>query len=209
MLFRSDDAVNLTSIVGVWAWNNNQSQKVIVDTSGAAQDWTGKKGVVTVTDPIKRIYEFNWNNGASKNIVTLSEDHEDLSGQGITAARRPWDARCVPGEKFFAGLCYDIPPDYAPTAPGFMGKPCPMGWRDDGTSCWPPWKGVDVTAQACQTCSAFKYPILVTDCSNYSTPKNQKCPANFANVGGPLGCTCEARYTSKEVKSIIGTMPVK
>ena len=89
-----------------------------------------------------------------------------------------------------------------------MGKPCPIGWRDDGTSCWPNWTGVDVAVQAAQT-GTFRHPIVVTDCANYSNQKNQKCPANFKNTGGPLGCSCEAIPTSKEVKSIIGTVPVK
>jgi hypothetical protein len=207
-----EDAVNLTSVVGVWAWGRDQKQKVTVQIDGTAHNWTGNKGVVTVKDPIKRIYAFAWD-GGNVDTLTLSENRQELTGQNqlraaVSAARRPWDERCKAGETFFAGLCYDVPPDYAPTAPGFMGKPCPLGWRDDGTSCWPNWTGVDVAAQANQT-NAFKYPILVTDCSNYSVAKNQKCPTNFAITGGPLGCTCEARPTSKEVKSIIGTMPVK
>jgi len=207
-----EDAVNITSVVGVWAWGKDQKQKVTVQIDGTAQAWSGIKGVVTVKDPIQRIYAFTWN-GGNVDTLTLSENRQELAGQNqlraaVSAARRPWDERCKAGETFFAGLCYDVPPDYAPTAPGFMGKPCPLGWRDDGTSCWPNWTGVDVAAQANQT-EAFRHPILVTDCSNYSTAKSQKCPTNFANTGGPLGCTCESRPTSKEVKSIIGTMPVK
>ena len=88
-----------------------------------------------------------------------------------------------------------------------MGKPCPLGWRDDGANCWPAWTGVDVPAQASKT-GTLKHPILVTDCANYSKAKNQTCPANFKNTGGPAGCTCEAQPTSKEVKSIIGTTPI-
>lgn len=208
-----EDAVNITAVVGVWAWSKNQGQKVTVLTNGTATSWAGNKGVVTVKDPINRVYEFNWDGGRNIDTLTLSDDRQGLAGQNqvraaVTAVRRPWDDRCKAGEQFFAGLCYDVPPDYAPTAPGFMGKPCPLGWRDDGTSCWPNWTGVDVPVQAAQT-GTFRHPIVVTDCANYSTQKNQKCPANFKNTGGPLGCSCEAIPTSKEVRSIIGTVPVK
>lgn len=57
--------------------------------------------------------------------------------------------------------------------------------------------------------STFRPPIVGADCANYSQKNNQKCLAGFVNTGGPLGCTCEARPTSKEVKSIIGTIPVR
>jgi hypothetical protein len=197
-----DDAVNLTAVVGVWAWGKDQKQKVVVNMDGTAQNWTGTKGAVTVKDSIRRVYEFNWNGRIET--LTLSEDRQELAG-GLTAVRRPWDARCKAGEQFFAGLCYDVPPDYLPTAPGFMGKPCPLGWRDDGTSCWPNWTGVDVAAQATQS-GAFQHPLLVTDCNNYAQAKGQKCPANFS---GPTVCTCTAQPKSKEVKSIIGTVPIK
>lgn len=204
----AEEAVNLTALVGVWAWGQNQAQKVIVQHDGTASNWLGGKGVVTVKDPIKRIYEINWDNGKSIDSVTLSEDREDLTGQNqaraaINAARRPWDARCKPGESFFAGLCYDVPVDYAVTAPGFIGKTCPAGWRDDGTSCWPNWTGKDVPAQASQT-GSFRHPLLVTDCANYAQAKGQKCPTNFT---GPTVCTCAAQSKSKEVKSLIGTVP--
>jgi len=206
-----DDAVNITAVVGVWAWNKDQSKKVTVQTDGTAQNWAGSKAVVTVKDSIARVYEFNWDGGRTVETVTLTDDRQDLAGQNqlraaVTAARRPWDARCKPGETFFAGLCYDVPHDYAPTAPGFIGKPCALGWRDDGTSCWPNWTGVDVVAQAAKT-GTFRHPIVVTDCNNYSQQKGQKCPQNFKNTGGPLGCSCEAQPMSKEVKSLIGSMP--
>ena len=69
-----DDAVNLTSVVGVWAWNKDQSKKVIVQTDGTAQNWAGAKGVVTVKDPIGRVYEFNWDNGRTVETLTLTDD---------------------------------------------------------------------------------------------------------------------------------------
>jgi len=54
--------------------------------------------------------------------------------------------------------------------------------------------------QAAQT-GTFRHPVVVTDCANYSTQKNQKCPANFKNTGGPLscpssGCVSPARRSS-------------
>ena len=171
-----DDAVNLTSVIGVWAWNKDQSKKVLVQPDGTAQNWAGSKGVVTVKDPINRVYEFNWDNGRTVETLTLTDDRQDLAGQNqlraaVTAVRRPWDARCKIGEEFYAGLCYDVPPDYSPTAPGFIGKPCPLNWRDDGTSCWPNWTGVDVAVQAAKT-GTFRHPIVVTDCNNYSQAKS-------------------------------------
>jgi hypothetical protein len=184
-----DDAVNITAVVGIWAWGKNQSQKVTVKADGTAESWAGHKGVIKVKDPIKRVYEFNWDGGKNIDTLTLSEDRQELSGRNIarniqvSAIRRPWDARCKPGETYFAGLCYDIPPDYAPTTPGFMGKPCPLGWRDDGTRCWPNWTGVDVPAQASQT-GTFKHPILVTDCFNYSQSEMSR---QFQKHGRPGG----------------------
>jgi hypothetical protein len=207
----TDDAVNLSSVVGVWAWNRNQQNKVIVQSNGIAKRGT-LSGNVAVVDPAKRIYKFTWNDGAIETL-TLAADRQELagknqSGAAISSIRRTLDPRCNPGEMFYAGLCYDVPPDYFPTAPGFMGKACPVGWRDDGTRCWPNWTGVDVPVQAAKT-GAFKYPIVVTDCANYSQAKQQKCPANFANTGGPLGCSCEAKPVSKEVQSIIGHFPLR
>jgi hypothetical protein len=64
------------------------------------------------------------------------------------ATRRPWDSRCKPGEQFYAGLCCDIPVGYEITVPGFIGEPCPSGWRDDGVQCYPIWTGPKVAYQA-------------------------------------------------------------
>ena len=119
-----EDAVNITSVVGVWAWGKDQKQKVTVQIDGTAQTWAGMKGVVTVKDPIQRIYAFTWN-GGNVDTLTLSENRQELAGQNqlraaVSAVKRPWDDRCKAGETFFAGLCYDVSFDYAPTAPGFI-----------------------------------------------------------------------------------------
>lgn len=198
-----DESVNLSSIAGVWAWNNDQNNKVIIRHDGTVDSNVGK-GKVEVTDPIKRIYKITI--GASVGTLALANDHERITINGsFPGTKRPWDDRCNPGETFFAGLCYDVPVGFAPTAPGFIGKPCPGDWRDDGTQCYPPWKGVKVNYQAdADGTFTMRHPILVTDCGSYAATKNQACPANFKNTGGPAGCTCEAQPTSKQVRSLIG-----
>jgi hypothetical protein len=208
----ADEAVNLSSLAGVWAWKNDQSQKFIVNYDGTLQSFRGN-GRVAVVDPIKRIY--NVTIGADPPAaITLAADHDNFTFPstgtfaGTSASRRPWDARCNPGETFFVGLCYDIPVGYEPTAPGFMGKPCPSGWRDDGVQCYPPWTGPAVPLQADPDGTLpMQRPILVTDCMKFAQAKGQTCPVHFKNTGGPAGCTCEAQPTSKEVKSIIGKLP--
>ena len=208
-----DDAVNITSVVGVWAWQNNQGTKVVVRSDGTAELLGGPKGTVTVKDPIRRVYEFKVIPGLT-DTVTLSEDRQTLTGNRqalnvaagpVSAIRRPWDPRCKPGEEYHVGLCYDVPPDYRMTVPGFMGKPCAEGWRDDLTWCWPQWTGEDLNEA-----KKGEHPIMVTDCARFSgTNPPQKCPTNFFNTGGPANCSCVARPTARDVKSIIGTVPVK
>src|SRR5262249_4742636 len=67
----ADDAVNLTAVTGVWAWSKNQSQKVTVQANGTATSWAGNRGVVTVKDPINRVFEFNWDGGRNIDTLTL------------------------------------------------------------------------------------------------------------------------------------------
>jgi hypothetical protein len=205
------ESVGISSIQGVWAVDGNQGSKMVVSSDGSATTPAGA-AKVAVTDPLRRIYTFQTGKGST--VATLSEDRATLTfadkgaWPGRTANRRPWDTRCKAGETFFAGMCYDVPYNYEMTTPGFMGTPCPALWRDDGTQCWPPWTGVKVAAQADPDGEPnWMRPILVTDCSNYSQQKGQKCPTNFKNTGGPLGCTCEAQPTSKNVKTILGSMP--
>lgn len=202
----ADEAVNLTSIAGVWAWNNDVNRKVVIHQDGTVQSFRGN-GKATVVDPYQRRYAITIGSSPAET-VELATHREALalpSGAPALATRRPWDAGCNPGEKMFAGLCYDLPVGYEPTAPGFMGKPCPLDWRDDGTRCYPPWTGVKVSQQADKDGTyPMRHPILVTDCNSYAQAKSQKCPANFKNTGGPVGCTCEAVPMSKDVKSIVG-----
>ncbi len=203
----ADDAVNLSSLAGVWAWKDDQSQKFVIRNDGSVTSPLGS-GTIRVIDPVARTFAFAA--GAQPAVITLNAEHDRFSfvsgpNGGTSAVRRPWDSRCKPGEQFYAGLCYDVPVGYEITVPGFIGKPCPSGWRDDGVSCYPIWTGVKVPYQADPNGSeAMQRPILVTDCANYSQVKGQKCPPNFK---GPTACTCEAQPTSKEVKSLIGKIP--
>ncbi len=125
-----------------------------------------------------------------------------LSGVWI---RRPWDAGCNPGEVNFDGLCYDVAPGTAMTSPGIVGKLCPSDWRDDGTSCWPPWTGAVVASQADPNGNNdLRHPLVVTDCSHYSQLNGQSCPVNYS---GPIGCSCQPITKSKSIQSIIGHVP--
>jgi hypothetical protein len=345
-----EEAVNLTSVAGVWAFNNNQAQKVIVQSTGAAQAWAGGPGTVTVNDPAGRGFFFNfglfgsaylyldelgeslisitapeagpivaqhsgkaldvpgastsdgvaliqWDQHGGANqtfrfdalepgtykivashsgkVLTVqgaslasgakivqstwtgadsqrfrleplegsyfriinvnsnkalnvaggyynsgaeiiqwdrtgggNEKFRLSSTQSVRAVRRPWGAGCAAGQTLFEGLCYDVPPGRAMTTPGIMGNPCPYDWRDDGTSCYPPWKGVKVDSQADPNGSfTMRHPIIVTDCWNYSQARGQSCPANFKNTGGPGGCSCEAQPMSKYIAPILASVP--
>jgi hypothetical protein len=164
-------------------------------------------GSVRVVDPVARTYALTL---GSAPLITLNAEHDRFTFTvgtyaGTSAVRRPWDSRCKPGEQFYAGLCYDVPVGYEITVPGFVGKPCPSGWRDDGVQCYPIWTGPKVAFQADADGSLpMRRPILVTDCPTFSPVQgNQACPVNFKkNV-----CTCEAQPTGKEVKSLIGKVP--
>jgi hypothetical protein len=205
-LLDADDAVNLSSLAGVWAWKDDQSQKFVIYNDGRVTSPIGT-GSVRVVDPVARTYALTL---GSAPLITLNAEHDRFTFTvgtyaGTSAVRRPWDSRCKPGEQFYAGLCYDVPVGYEITVPGFVGKPCPSGWRDDGVQCYPIWTGPKVAFQADADGSLpMRRPILVTDCPTFSPVQgNQACPVNFKkNV-----CTCEAQPTSKEVKSLIGKVP--
>ncbi len=51
----ADEAVNLSSIAGMWAWNNNQAHKVTINYDGSVQSSTGP-GRAEAADPIKRSF---------------------------------------------------------------------------------------------------------------------------------------------------------
>jgi hypothetical protein len=208
----ADDAVNLSSLAGVWAWKDDQSQKFVIKNDGTLTFKGTTTGTVTVTDPIQRTYSVRI--GSEPLVaITLNAEHDRFtfgnSGTyaGTSATRRPWDSRCKPGEQFYAGLCYDVPVGYEITVPGFIGKPCPSGWRDDGVQCYPIWTGVKVPFQADPDGSLpMQRPILVTECPHYSSVDGsiKTCPPNFQKTAV---CTCEAIPTSKGVKSLIGKVP--
>jgi hypothetical protein len=216
-----DEAVNLTAVEGAWAPVGAQGSKLVMHSGGQVQGYLGN-GTITVRSTNTRQFDLSLNNypqyqftatldDISENLVVSFAPKTAPTQVSILATfvRRPWDSRCNPGQTFFAGLCYDVPAGYAPTAPGFIGKPCRSDWRDDGTSCYPPWNGKVVAAQADPEGSfLLRHPIIVTDCFQYSTANGQTCPANFKNTGGPLGCSCEATPTSKDVRSLIGTIPI-
>jgi hypothetical protein len=113
---------------------------------------------------------------------------------------------CGNGKTIFAGLCYNVPEGWHVTAPGFIGKLCPAGWRDDGTTCWqdiqtygrgagyPIWDEAKCRAEnngSCEKSGAIWYPT---------------CKPGFVARGC---CVCERppKTISKTVKSEIGTLP--
>lgn len=204
----TDEAVNLTSVAGVWAWNNDLNHKILIDTAGRItpiNNWTGG-GTVTVVDGVQRNYQFQFGGGSA--VLQLSEFAEKLSTTGMQATRRNWDARCEAGLTWFAGLCYDVPIGYEMTTPGFAGVPCPTSWRDDGTSCWPPWTGPNIPDQAQQDGPyTYRFPIMVTNCpqlgNNGGAPR---CPPNFF---GAHGCSCAAKTMVKNVVRVQGRNPVR
>ena len=123
----------------------------------------------------------------------------------VTYIRRPWDAGCNPGETNVAGLCYDVPPGYAVTAPGFMGKICPMDWRDDGISCWPSWTGPEIDNIADSNGGdTLRWPMSVTSCPALSQANGKSCPANWTRSAV---CSCVPSGKGKDIKSIIGHIP--
>ena len=132
----------------------------------------------------------------------------------FVATKLPWGAGCQAGQTLYDGMCYAVDIGYKMSSPGIEGKPCPVDWRDDGTSCWPPWTGVAVAGQAdpnpdptSLTAYTMRHPIVVTSCSSYAAANNQSCPANFQNIGGPGSCSCQAITTSKNIKGVNGNTP--
>ena len=205
----ADDAVNLSSIAGVWAWNDDQSQKFVIKSDGTLT-FNGNAGQINLIDPLQRTF-FLRVGSENRSYLTLNPEHDRFTFSGGlktgSALRRPWDSRCKPGEQFLAGLCYDVPVGYEITVPGFVGKPCASGWRDDGVQCYPPWTGAKVAYQADPDGDLpMKRPMLVTNCPIYSSVDGsvKTCPANFKHTAV---CTCEAQPTGKDVKSLIGKVP--
>lgn len=193
-----------------WPWHggNNQRFRVLPTGDGYFRIVNVNSGKVLAIsggsqDNGAELIQWDWT-GSSNQKFKLA------STQTVQAVKRPWDGGCAAGNTSYAGLCYDVPPDYAMTTPGIMGKPCPADWRDDGSTCYPPWTGVSVASQADPNGDYLKrHPIVVTDCGNYAAARGQQCPANFVNVGGPGSCSCQAQTTSKDIKTISGTSPTR
>ena len=198
-----EEAVNLTYVTGAWAYKGDVSKRILIDANGTIRsfsgvnptipftDWTGG-GNVRVQDANRRSFRVTFGNGTNF-VATLSEFGETLTDGVNTLNRLKWDERCDEGFQLYAGLCYAVPVGKELTAPGFYGDPCPTGWRDDGTSCWPAWTGATIPAQAEKdsATATLKFPILVT----YA---GISCPAPNWTLGG---ITCSPKIKSKNVKA--------
>ena len=71
-----DEAANLTMIAGVWAYNNNQSQKMVVQSNGQVSSWDGS-GTVAAAGDAGRAFAFT--NGRSGQTLTLSSTGDHLT----------------------------------------------------------------------------------------------------------------------------------
>lgn len=211
----------------------NRASGLVLDVEGGSLDtgarivqytWNGGANQRFYLQPVGTHFRIvNVNSGKVLNVS--GDDNQDGSGliqwditgannelfklagtTVVTSLRRPWNSRCDPGKTWFAGLCYDVPPGQAMTTPGIMGKPCPGDWRDDGTSCYPPWTGLKVIEADPNGSFTQRHPLLVTDCTKYSQANNQSCPANFRHSAV---CTCQAVPTSKNIQIISGSSPIR
>ncbi len=195
----SEESVNLTHVTGAWAYYSDVNKRIIIDKDGNITPVNGwaVPGKATVHDANKRIFKIQFGTGFT--LLTMSDLGEKMTDGNTTANKLNWDSRCKNGDQWYAGLCYNVPVGYEITAPGFIGLPCPTGWRDDATSCWPAWTGADIPAQAEKDSptSTMRYPILVTQAGIV-------CPAtNWTKTA----ITCAPVIKSKGVKSLIGTIP--
>jgi hypothetical protein len=102
------------------------------------------------------------------------------------------------------------------SAPGFIAKRCPAGWRDDGTTCWLdaetygrgegyPWKfgdgfNLDDAWSRCERDQGSG------NCEKYGEIIYPKCRRDFHPSGC---CTClrDTRTQSKSVTGQVGTIP--
>lgn len=113
---------------------------------------------------------------------------------------------CSGGKTDYAALCYNVPAGWEVTAPGFIGKKCPAGWRDDGTTCWQDldsygrgsgyalWHEDKCRAEnngSCEQNGAMWYPT---------------CRPEY-DAAGCCICSRAPKTISKEVQSQIGTLP--
>ncbi len=150
-----------------------------------------------------------------KNEVTNAADQvKSFFDRGV--GRIP-DRVCPDGKVNYAGLCYSLPSnDWYVSAPGFIAKKCPAGWRDDGTTCWLdaetygrgvgyPWKfgdalNLDGARSRCENDHGRG------NCEKYGEIYYPKCRPGFHPSGC---CTCirDTQTQSKQVTAQIGSIP--
>ena len=127
------------------------------------------------------------------------------------------DRKCPNSKVEYAGLCYSLPgPDWYVSAPGFIAKRCPPGWRDDGTTCWVdaetygrgvgyPWQfgdGFNLNG----AWSRCERDHGRGNCEQYGEVIYPKCREGF-HASGCCLCTRDAIRQSKDVTSQVGTVP--
>jgi hypothetical protein len=111
---------------------------------------------------------------------------------------------CLSGKISYLSLCYDVPAGWQVTAPGFIGKVCDPGWRDDGTSCWQDLndygRGFGYTSEdKCTSDSGG-------NCEKFLLLWYPVCRPGYHAVGSNI-CERSPERVSKEVRSQIGTLP--
>lgn len=186
-----EEAANLTTVSGVWAWNGDIAKKFVVMSNGSivpVGNWT-TPGKVTVLNSNQRSLQFAFGAAtpSTGEVLTVSRHNDQLmSGATVKAVRRPWNPRCQPGMQLVNGFCYDIPVglelyERRGGAPVYS-QACPAGYEDlDGNTCVPIWTGKYVWGTP-------RTPSIVTDCSM------RVCPAGFTKVA----CSCQANAIQKQ-----------
>jgi hypothetical protein len=205
--------------IGAYLYFKNQSAQ---KSSMGKEIGQGIGDIVTgISDKIK--------DGASQigtdisNTVQDVKDKIDKAAEDVKSAfdkgvgRIP-DKQCPTGKVMSGGLCYSLPdPNWYVSAPGFIAKKCPPGWRDDGTTCWLdaetygrgtgyPWKfgdalNLDAARARCENDNGRG------NCEQYGQMYYPKCRPGFA----PSGCCTCLRNTQTQSKSVtaqVGTVPI-
>ena len=81
----ADDAVNLSSIAGVWAWNDDQSQKFVIKSDGTLT-FNGNAGQINLIDPLQRTF-FLRVGSENRSYLTLNPEHDRFTFSGGTQNR--------------------------------------------------------------------------------------------------------------------------
>ncbi len=125
---------------------------------------------------------------------------------------KPILLECPPGKISYLGLCYDVPEEFEMASAGRATKPCPQGWRDDGTACWQdlhinnantsscPWyDACGLTfARGCSTCSQEGY---INDGCTCRRPPHRIPKETRWLLGTPLVPACPVDYQLNALKS--------